>query len=76
MPMNGQGKSPDIFPTKVNRYQLQRSLEYEVKGWPTSLLGAAVFQILLDQSLIWESLDRTYGKELNVGWLTSIEYGG
>jgi len=51
-------------------------LGYEVMRLPMSSQGTALFYSLLDLSQPWESLDRIYEEELDVGWLTSIGYGG
>jgi hypothetical protein len=49
---------------------------YEVMRWPMSSQGTALFYSLLDLSRPWVSLDRIYEEKLDVGWLTSIGYGG
>ena len=51
-------------------------LGYEVMRSPTSSQGTALFYSLSDLSQPWESLGRIYEEGLDIGWLTSIEYGG
>jgi len=51
-------------------------LGYEVMRLLTNLQGTALFWGLLDLTRPWESLGRIYKKGLDVGWLTSIGYGG
>jgi len=51
-------------------------LDYEVMRSPTSSQEMALFYSLLDLSQPWGSLDRIYEEGLDVGWLTSIGYGG
>jgi len=51
-------------------------LEYEEMRSLTSSQGMALLKTLLDLRWPWESLDRIYEGGLDVGWLTSIGYGG
>jgi len=51
-------------------------LGYEVTKSPTSWQEAVLLYSLLDLSWLWESLGKIYKEGLDVGWLTSIGYGG
>jgi len=51
-------------------------LGYEETKSPTSWQEAVLLYSLLDLSWLWESLGKIYKEGLDVGWLTSIGYGG
>ena len=65
-----------IYSVVLNKTFKYSAWEYEIMRSPTSSQETALFESLLDLSRAWESVDRIYEEGLDVGWLTSVGYGG